>query len=388
MTKRILYLLFAVALILGSCSKNDTQFTIRGVITHADGDTIVLEELHTNALRAVEKAKINNKGEFKLKGSTKIPTYYLLKLADDNFITLLVDSAENVVIEADAANFSREYQVSGSVGSEQVHLLDSKLKETRSKLDSLQSLHNLYNGNPDYDNIRPKWAEEYDQIVEEQVEFSTNFVRENPFSMASVLALYQKFDNDDPGYIIRDLQVMKTAASALHTIYPQSEQVQQLYNNTLQFVRQEQAAKMKKFIEEQGENSPDIVLPTPEGEEVALSSLRGKVVLLQFWSAVDRASRIQNPVLVELYNKYHNKGFEIYQVSVDQNRAEWVDAIDQDKLSWINVGDMNGSTTATQVYNIQSVPFNYLLDEEGVIVSKNLQGPALDKAVGKLINGN
>ncbi len=388
MTKRISYLLFAVALILGSCSKNDTQFTIRGVITHAEGDTIVLEELHTTAVRPVEKAKINNKGEFKLKGETKIPTYYLLKLADDNFITLLVDSAENVFIEADAANFSREYEVKGSVGSEQVHLLDSKLKETRSKLDSLQSLHDLYNGNPDYDNIRPKWAEEYDQIVEEQVEFSTNFVRENPFSMASVLALYQKFNNDDPGYIIRDLQVMKTAASALHTIYPKSEQVQMLYNNTLQFVRNEQAAKMKKFIEEQGENSPDIVLPTPEGNEVALSSLRGKVVLLQFWSAVDRGSRIQNPVLVDLYKKYKNKGFEIYQVSVDQNRAEWVDAIDQDKLTWINVGDMNGSVAATQVYNIQSVPFNYLLDKEGVIVAKNLQGPALDKAVGKLINGN
>jgi len=388
MTKRISYLLFALALILGSCSKNDTQFTIRGVITHAEGDTIVLEELHTTSLRPVEKAKINQSGEFKITGKTRIPTFYLLKLQDDNFITLLVDSAENIVIKADAANFSREYDVSGSIGSEQVHLLDSKLKETRSKLDSLQSLHDLYDGNPDYDHIRPNWAEQYDQIVEEQVEFSTSFVRENPFSMASVLALYQKFDNDDPGYIIRDLQVMKTAASALHTIYPQSEQVQALYNNTLQFVRQEQAAKMKQFIEEQGQNSPDIVLPTPEGKEVSLSSLRGKVVLLQFWAAVDRGSRIQNPVLLELYKKYRNKGFEIYQVSVDENRAEWVDAIDQDKLTWINVGDMNGSVTATQVYNVQSVPFNYLLDEEGVIVARNLQGPALDKAVGKLLNEN
>jgi len=156
MTKRISYLLFALALILGSCSKNDTQFTIRGVITHAEGDTIVLEELHTTSLRPVEKAKINQSGEFKITGKTRIPTFYLLKLQDDNFITLLVDSAENIVIKADAANFSREYDVSGSIGSEQVHLLDSKLKETRSKLDSLQSLHDLYDGNPDYDHIRPK----------------------------------------------------------------------------------------------------------------------------------------------------------------------------------------------------------------------------------------
>lgn len=381
MTKQISYLLFVLVVFLGSCSKNDKQFTITGVITHAVGDTITLEELHTTSFKAVDKVKINKRGEFKITGEAKIPTYFLLKLSDQNFITLLVDSAENVNIEADAANFSRHYQVSGSIGSEQVHLLDSKLKETRSKLDSLQSLNDLYDGNPDYDNVRPRWAEEYNRIVEEQVEFSTNFVRENPFSMASVLALYQKFANGDAGYIVRDLQVMKTAASALYSIYPDSEQVQALYNDTQQYVRQEQIDKMKQLIQEQGENSPDIVLPDANGNEKSLSALRGKVVLLQFWAAVDRTSRIQNPVLVELYRKYKNRGFEIYQVSVDENRAEWVDAIDNDKLTWTNVGDMEGSVVARQVYNVQEIPFNYLLDEEGVIVARNLTGPALDKAV-------
>ena len=119
-------------------------------------------------------------------------------------------------------------------------------------------------------------------------------------------------------------------------------------------------------------------------KEIALSSFKGKAVLVQFWAAVDRNSRIQNPVLVELYKKYKNKGFEIYQVSVDQNRAEWVDAIDQDHLTWANVGDMNGSKLAVGTYNVQSIPYNYLLAKEGAIVGKNLQGPALDKAVGNL----
>ena len=385
MAKKISYFVLLIAVILVSCSKNENQFTISGVITHAEGDTIYLEELHTSSLKPLGKVKINKKGEFKFEGQTSIPTYYLLKLDERNFITLLVDSAENVVVSADAANFHREYSVSGSTGSEQVHMLDSKLKQTQNKLDSLQALNDLYEGNPDYDAVRPKWAAEYDRIVEEQIEFSTNFVRENPFSMASVLALYQKFKPQDRNYIVRDLQLMKTAASALNSIYPQSEQVQALYNNTLQFVRQEQADRMKKFIQEQGENSPDIVLPDPDGNEVSLSSLRGKVVLVHFWSAVDRGSRIQNPVLVELYKKYKNKGFEIYQVSIDQNRAGWVDAIDNDKLSWINVGDMQGSVLATRIYNIQSVPSNYLLDKDGSIAAKNLQGPGLEKAVANLL---
>ena len=385
MTYRVLFFLVAILLVLGGCKKEE-GFIIRGKITHAEDQTIVLEELHTTSLKKIAETKINKKGEFELSAMTGIPTFYLLKLSDQNFITLLVDSAETVTIEADAANFYREYNVDGSPGSAQVKMLDTKLKDTRHKLDSLQSLDNLYAGNPEYDNVRPLWEEEYDKIVEEQVEFSTNFVRENPFSMASVLALYQKFSNEDESYIVSDLQAMKTAASALNSIYPKSEQVQALYNNTLQFVRQQQSAEMRKFIQEQGDNSPEIVLPDPDGNDVALSSLRGKVVLLQFWAAVDRGSRIQNPVLVEAYNKYKRKGFEIYQVSVDVNRAEWVDAIDQDKLSWINVGDMEGSKLAAAVYNVQSVPYNYLLDEEGKIVAKNLNGPALNKALSQLLD--
>ena len=385
MTYRVLFFLVTAMLLLGGCKK-EKEFIIRGTITHAEDQTIILEELHTSSRNKIAETKINKKGEFEISGMTGIPTFYLLNLNNKSFITLLVDSAETVIVEADAANFGREYNVDGSPGSAQVKLLDSKLKETRHKLDSIRSLDNLYKGNPDYDSVRPRWTEEYDSIVNAQIEFSTDFVRENPFSMASVLALYQKFSNEDPSFIVRDLQVMKTAASALNSIYPKSEQVQALYNNTLQIVREKQSAEMKKFIQEQGDNSPDIVLPNPDGEEVALSSLRGKVVLLQFWAAVDRGSRIQNPVLAEAYKKYKRKGFEIYQVSVDVNRAEWVDAIDQDKLTWINVGDMEGSKMAAAVYNIQSVPFNYLLNEEGEIIAKNLKGPALDKALSHLLD--
>jgi len=262
--------------------------------------------------------------------------------------------------------------------------LTDQLNDTQHKLDSLRALHNLYRGNSDYAQMKEQWNQEAEQIKETQREFSKEFVMNNPFSMASVLALYQKFDPQT--YVINDLQTMRVAASALNSFYPESPHVKALYQNTIQLMKEEQSAQVRQLIQEQGENSPDIVLPTPEGEEVALSSLRGEVVLLQFWSALDRNSRIFNQALVEAYNKYHNKGFEIYQVSVDDNRIEWVDAIDQDQLAWINVGDMEGSTLAARAYNVQSVPFNYLLNEEGEIIAKNLKGPALDNALSKLLN--
>ena len=178
---------------------------------------------------------------------------------------------------------------------------------------------------------------------------------------------------------------MRVAASALNSIYPQSGHVKALYQNTVQLLKEERSAQLQRFIQEQGDNSPDIVLPDENGNEIALSSLRGKIVLLHFWSAVDRNSRIMNQALVEAYRKYSNRGFEIFQVSVDTDRIEWIDAIDHDQLTWINVGDMEGSRHATNSYNIRSVPYNYLLDREGMVVARDLKGQALDNAISNLL---
>jgi len=379
---RLIFILVASIIVFSGCQKGN-QFSISGKISHAEGDTIYLEELNVSTRKPIAKVKVDDEGEFEFKGKTSIPTYYLLKLSDNNFITLLVDSVDNVVIEADAANFGKEYIVQGSLGSIQIKELTENLSRTEHKLDSLRSLNNLYQGNPDYENLKVKWNQEYAAIIEEQTKFSTNFVLNNPFSMASVFALYQKYR--DQSYVIRDLQTMRTAASALNAIYPNSNLVKALYGNTLQYLRDEKAAQMKKFIEQEGLNSPDILLPDSNGKEIALTSLRGKVVLLQFWAAEDQGSRLLNPLLVDAYQKYKTRGLEIYQVNVGNNRSEWIDAIDKDKLKWINVGDMEGSTQARLSYNIQNIPYNYLLDKEGKIVAKNLTGTDLDKTLARIL---
>jgi len=379
---RFIVILTAFVIVFSSCQKSN-QFSISGKISHAEGDTIYLEELLVSTRKPIAKVQIDENGEFEFKGKVSIPTFYLIKLSDNNFITLLVDSIDNVVVEADAANFGKEYIVQGSLGSIQVKELTENLKRTEHKLDSLRQLNSLNQGNPDYENLRLKWSQEYDTLITRQSKFSINFVLNNPFSMASVYALYQKYR--DQSYVIRDLQTMRTAASALNAIYPNSALVKALYENTLQVLRDQKAVQMKQFIEQEGVNSPDILLPDINGKEIALSSLRGKVVLLHFWAAEDQGSRLLNSLLVDAYKKYKPKGLEIYQVNVGSNRSEWIDAIDKDKLSWINVGDLEGSTVARQNFNIQSIPYNYLLDKEGKIFAKNLAGQELDKALARIL---
>ncbi len=375
----IIFLLFA-----GGCKKDDGRFSVSGTLTHAGGETLYLEELRVTTARIIDSVRIDRDGRFRLTGMTRIPAFYLLKLNDNKFITLLVDSAEQVEVVADAANFERNYRVEGSEGSGQVKILTDHLTKTRKSLDSLKSLHNIYKGNPGYPMMKERWDRARDSIRQEQVSFSKRFVMEHPFSMASVLALYQKIDDHE--YIINDLQTMRVAASALHTIYPESGHVKALYQNTLQWLEEERNARLRQLIREKGENIPEIVLPDPDGNDISLSSIRGKVILLQFWSAENRDSRILNHALVEAYKKFKNRGFEIYQVSVDKNRSEWVDAIDQDGLTWINVGDMKGSITAVRNYNIQTIPYNYLLNREGEIIAQNLKGPGLDNTLSQLLS--
>jgi peroxiredoxin len=296
---------------------------------------------------------------------------------------LLVDTTEKINIYGDAANFSRDYTVDGSPGSLLVQELNTKLARTKHQLDSIRSRIDAFRTQDDYSFQKLKWDEELNNIKQDQIKYSTDFIQKHPFSLASVLALYQKFD--DLNYVVQDLQSLKVAASALNSMFPKSEHVRALYANTQRLIALGKNEKLKQYIAENGVNSPDISLPDRNGKQVALSSISAKVILIQFWSAIDRVSRYQNQALVDLYSKYKSKGLEIYQVSIDDNRSAWTNAIDQDGLSWINVGDMKGSNKALNVYNVKVIPANYILDKERRVVARDLLGPALDQAVAKML---
>jgi len=143
-----------------------------------------------------------------------------------------------------------------------------------------------------------------------------------------------------------------------------------------------------------GNKAPEIKLANPSGVPVSLSSLRGKVVLIDFWASWCRPCRMENPNVVQAYNKYKAanfgkkaKGFTVYSISLDKAKENWVQAIKQDGLEWpYHVSDLKwwyGETT--QKYNVQGIPTNWLINEKGIIVGKNLRGEALDQALKSLV---
>lgn len=379
--KKIFSIAFAITVLAIGCKKQN-GFVIDGKITNAQGKYLYLEELKVSSSIPVDSVELGKDGSFKFKGKIDYPNFYLLSLNRNNFVTLLVDTTEKISVFGDAANFSRDYVVQGSPGSLLVQELNNMLAKNKHKLDSIRNNVNAFRLHDDYSVQRIKWDQEMTDIKQSQIRYSTNFIQKHPFSLACVLALYQKFD--DSNYVVQDLQSLKVAASALNSFFPKSEHVKALYANTQRLMQQEKNNKLQQFIAQNGVNSPDITLPNANGREVSLASLPNKVILIQFWSAKNRDSRIQNEALVDLYSKYKSKGLEIYQVSVDTDRAAWLNAIEQDRLDWINVGDMKGSVIAANLYNIQVIPSNYILDKDKRVVAKNVQGPALDQAIREL----
>ena len=376
------FVLLAVVFLAVACGKK-TNYSITGKLVGGSGKMIYLNRLLTTSQIPADSAKLDKSGEFKLKGKVDAPTFFLLKISDTNFATLILDSAENVTVSGSYNHFSSDYDVKGSDNSSKVRELTFRLSAVKSKLDSLSQLYKKHQNIPGYAADMERWNNEYTKLVTDYTNYLNDFVKRNPFSMASVYALYQKWDEGT--YVSNDFQTMKTAASALYSVYPKNDHAKALYNNALNILKEQKNAKLNTLMAQSAVNSPNIKLPDVSGIERDLWSLHGKYVLLHFWSAKDRTSRIQNEVLVELYAKFKHKGFEIYMVSVDDDMAAWKNAIAEDQLTWINVGDMKGSISALNNYNIRSVPANYLLDKEGKIIGKNLKGPELNAALSKVL---
>lgn len=178
---------------------------------------------------------------------------------------------------------------------------------------------------------------------------------------------------------------VKYARNYLETYHPRPE-IAETLQRRIAVIEDEAKEKARLAI---GAVPPEIALPTPEGNILKLSDLKGKVVLLDFWASWCRPCRMENPNVVRVYQKYKNKGFEILSVSLDRDRNSWLQAIQQDNMSWYHVSDLKyWQSEAAKTYKISGIPATFLLDRDGRILAKNLRGPALEAKLAEVFGEN
>ena len=374
--KRLPYIIIGLLFLFACDSSN--KFVIKGIIEDGNERKVTLSELLVNGTEEIDTININSDGSFVLKATTDISRFYHLSVSKNNFLTLLIEPGEKITIKASSKNLSNA-QIEGSKGSLLVQDINNQLAKTKQKLDSLTNQANLISDSKDYSQKLTELNSRYAKIVNQQRDSSIAFIIRNLNSLASIVALYQKYD--DENYVLyknRDLQYIKIVSEKLEKKHPESQHVKALLadkDNLLKRYNQVVAnSKLNKIINEGSKvlSFPEIYLPNQEGDSISLNQINAKYLLVNFWASWSKESIKRNLELKDIYNKYHSKGFEIYQVSLDTKTESWVKSIKFDKLPWINVIDLNGRMSYyAKIYNVRTLPTSYLINPEGEIALIN-----------------
>ena len=379
------YLLAIVAIVfLGtSCSNKDGVSIKINVMSH-EKTMLYFSRLDFKQSVILDSVRIDNgqnAKKFRVKQDAE-PTFYTVSVKNGGAITILAERGEKINIDFDTKKVL-DYKVAGSPGSMKVQTLAVSFAKSKSKIEELSKRY--VNSTSELE--KKEMQKEFERIIKEQKDFNLQFIKENPMSKANVMAIYQKYN--DNVYLFDssdDLIAIKTVASALLALYPESEYTKGMVADVKRIEATIRNKKLQNLIASAEISVPELEIPNKNGVKVKLSSLKGKVVLLDFWITGNTNSLLDNRELLEIYTQYKAKGFEVYQVALDANRDEWVSAIEASNLPWISVceGNPNGSHAAL-LYNISQIPANYLIGRDQSIIGKNLYGPNLRKVLSNVL---
>lgn len=374
----------AMLMLVSSCTSKGPQFHIEGHINGAKDTTLYLEGITlTSGVTLVDSVRLGEDGAFAFAATdtTTSPEFYRLRIGNQ-VINLSVDSTETIGIEAKWPNMAFDYKVTGSGNCDTIRLLSLRLANLEKRIVAMQDNRNYT-------------LEERDQNIQQMVKeykdsVKIEFIQNRYDRASSYYALFQMigqigvFDVQNDA---SDVQWTNAVANAWNERYPGSLRTQNLCNIALRGRKNTRKHTFELSIDNDKVKEAgiiDVTLPDINGRERSLSELKGKVALLDFTAYSAEQSQERLMVMRNLYEKYHNRGFEIYQISFDNDQHYWKTVCQN--LPWICVYNIEGTgSDIATIYQVQQINTYFLIDRDNNLVARAENIPDLEKAIEALL---
>lgn len=377
------YVMIAMA-VLGMASCSEKKFHVEGQITEAQDSVLYLENVGISEINAIDSVKLTADGKFSLSGeATQAPEFYRLRISNQ-IINIAIDSTETVTVKASYPKMATDYEVTGSENCQKIKELTLKQMELQRKAILISNDEEL-TVDESNDSIL-KLISEYKDEVKRQYIFPA------PGKSYAYFALFQTMGNMllfNPRTDKDDIKVFAAVATSWDTNYPEAERGANLHNIAIEGmknVRINEANQAATIDPSKVKTTGliDIALADNNGKVRRLTDLKGKVVLLDFHVFATNESPTRILLLRELYNKYHEAGLEIYQVSLDGDEHFW--KTQTAALPWINVRETAGLNSPTlRMYNIQGIPEFFLIDRGNNLVGRSQTIKDIEEAIKNLL---
>lgn len=381
--KKVVYFLIALVLAGLEACDNGPKFKVKGEVAGATDKTLYFEASGLEGIVVLDSVELGSDGNFDFAAPCpESPDYYRLRL-DGKVINFSVDSTETVTLKATADKFDTDYVIGGSVSNQKIKELVLLQGELQNKIDKLAQNRDIPAGIAQQ--TLSALVNQYKDKVKKEYIFAAPNTTYAYFALFQTLNGYMIFDpmaNKD------DIKCFAAVATSLNNSYPHADRSRNLYNMVIKGMKNTRAPR-EEVVELPADKVKevgliDIELKDVKGNVHRLSDLKSNVVLVDFTVYNHVQAATHNLALRELYNKYHEKGLEIYQISLDTDEHFWKTSADN--LPWICVRDANGIYSQyVTLYNVKSIPAAFLVGRDNVLKARAETIPDLEAAIKNLL---